>query len=188
MSENELQQLKDQATSMGLNFHPNIGIETLRTKLQEFKKMSQEEQQQEQQPQVEQKIAEPVLTPEQRRSLLRSKQRKEQLRLVRVRIQNFNPAKKDLQGEILCVSNELIGDVKKYIPYQGEGAEAWHVPYALYRHLQERVFTETKMVKGANNTRYPVRRQVKEFQVTLLPQLTPEEIADLKKAQMAAGL
>jgi hypothetical protein len=121
-----------------------------------------------------------------RKMTVRQKQLKEQLRLVRVRITNLDPKKKDLPGEIFCVANEVIGTVRKYIPY-GEFTDAgYHIPYIIYKQLERRRFQHIR-TRRKNGQIIVERSNAKEFAIEVLPPLTEEELKRLANAQAAAG-
>lgn len=111
----------------------------------------------------------------------------EQLKLVRVRIQNLDDKKKDLPGEIFTVANEYIGTVRKYIPYGEASDDGYHIPFCIYTMLKDRKFLSIRTGKGKNGTPKVETRWSREFAIEVLPPLTPEELERLAQAQIAAG-
>lgn len=110
------------------------------------------------------------------------------MRLVRCRITNMDPKKKDLDGEILTVGNRYIGTVKKFIPYGAATDEGYHVPKVLYDELEDRKFLHIQVTKDrATGQQKVVTSYVKEFAIEVLPQLTELDLAKLAQAQLAAG-
>lgn len=109
-------------------------------------------------------------------------------KLIRVRIQNLNPRKADLSGEIFTIANDQIGTISKYIPY-GEGSEGgYHIPYCLYENLLERTFQNLQVKINKKSNRPEVNRgDVREFAIEVLPPLTEAELQQLATAQIAAG-
>lgn len=122
------------------------------------------------------------------RAAKREAQIMDKMRLVRCRITNMDPKKKDLPGEVFAVGNELIGTVKKFIPY-GEATEGgYHIPLILYNNLKERRFLQVKTSRDPKNGRIRVHTSYqREFNLEVLPLLSEEELNDLKQAQIAAG-
>lgn len=112
----------------------------------------------------------------------------EQMRLVRVRIQNLNPNKAELPGEIFTVANDFIGNVTKYIPYGEVTDDGYHIPYCIYTQLRDRRFNSIKTGRDKTTGTPKVSTSwVKEFALEILPPLTKEELRQLASAQAAAG-
>ena len=119
---------------------------------------------------------------------LREFMQREHMKLIRVRIANLDPKKKDLPGEIFTVANEFIGTVKKYIPYGEMTDDGWHVPKILYEQLRERKFLNISTTKDRRSGHIQTKQVwVKEFALEVLPDLTQEELNHLAIAQAAAG-
>lgn len=119
---------------------------------------------------------------------LQQMMRNEQTKLVRLRIQNLDPKKKDLQGEILTVANEYLGTIKKFVPYGEVTDEGFHVPYCIYELMKNKRFLNIR------TTRDRVTKQIKvehsmalEYSLEILPQLTRDELNRLAASQAAAG-
>lgn len=124
------------------------------------------------------------LTPNQ----LRTKQMKEQLRLVRIRIQCLDPKKKDLHGEIITVANEVIGTVRKFVPFGEASDDGYHVPYIIYKQLERRKFLNIRTGKDRRTGMPTVSSSwAKEFAIEVLDPLTADELQRLAAAQAAAG-
>lgn len=164
---NELDVLKARATQMGMKFSPNIGLETLRTKINEALQGKGNEE-----------------TKPEDINAKRNKLRKEALKLIRIRVTDLDPKKKDLPGEILCVANEYIGTVRRYVPYNGE---PWHVEQCLLNMMKDREFLNIKTTRSKGDAVVIEKKWVKEYAIEILPPLTKEEIKQLAAAQAAAG-
>ena len=109
---------------------------------------------------------------------------KESSKLIRVRITNMNPNKKEWEGDIYTVSNSLVGTFKKYIPYDNE--EGWHVPQIIVNHLKERqcqVFYTVKNNKGAKIRK---GKLIRELAIEILPDLSVDELQSLAQRQAQA--
>ena len=112
----------------------------------------------------------------------------ENMKLVRVRIQNLDPKKKDLAGEIISVSNKVLGTVKRFVPYGEVTDEGWHIPYIIYKELSTRKFLQITTSKDRQTKQVKViKRWAKEFAFEVLPPLTEAELKQLAAAQAAAG-
>lgn len=167
----ELSLLKQRATTMGISFSNNIGIDALKEKIKE---------------KLEPKKAEPELTEVEKTNALRASIRNEALKLVRVRIQNLNPNKRDLQGEILTTGNRFIGTVRRYVPYNEAGANGWHVEKVLYDLMKERQFLQLRTVKR-DGKEMQEQFWAPEFALEILEPLTEEELKVLANKQAAAN-
>lgn len=176
----EMTILKQRATMMGIKFSNNIGLEALRKKVADAQEGITEQEQPEVNPLATTTVQEDKLSMAQRIRL-------ENTRLVRVRIQNLDPKKKDLPGEILTVANDYMGTVRKFVPYGEATDNGYHIPYCLYKLLKSRKFLHVSVKKGRNGKERVEQQWVREFAIELLPQLTEEELKQLGQAQLAAG-
>lgn len=113
---------------------------------------------------------------------------KDKMRLVRCRIYNMDPKKKELHGEIISVGNELLGTVRKFIPFGEATDDGYHIPLIIYNQLASRKFLHVKTTRNPRNGQINVSTSwQREFNLEVLPPLTEAELNDLKQAQIAAG-
>lgn len=203
MSSPELESLKAKADLLGISYSPNIGVETLRARINE--KMANNEEVLEA---AEETNGESLSVPESDEELpvtetakpvskalskaqRRLAQRKEATKLVRCRITCMNPAKIDVPGEIIAVCNSAIGVIKHFVPFGEVTDNGWHIPNIIYEHLLTRQCTimrpkRTGSGSMATQTHEPV--QIKEFSIELMEPLTAAELKALAQRQaMAAG-
>ena len=173
----ELTLLKQKADTLGVKYHPSIGIEALREKINA--KMAEGESV----PGVDG----PVLSQAEAEQLLRKKLIQDQMKLVRIRVTNLDPKKKDLQGEVITVGNRFLGTVRKFIPFGEATDNGYHVPFIVYTELKNRRFSQVKTRKGPNGQLFPETKLVPEYAIEVLPPLTRKELDDLKAQQAAAG-
>lgn len=164
--------LRAKLSKLGISSSPNASLDTLRAKLAEV---------QEEHPEPEVVDKSTVKSTAQ----LLADARKDALKLIRCRIKNLNPAKRDLNGEIFTVANEVLGKISKYVPYD-EAGEAYHIPNCIYKVLKAKKFLEVRTVKDPDTkaTRV-VQSWVPEFNIEILPPLTTEELKDLAIKQQA---
>lgn len=176
--EAELAALKERAKMMGLKLSPKIGLEKLKAKIEA--KLN---------PTVEEDIDPGEETEVQRKARIRKKQIAEQMVLIRCRIANLNPSKRDLRGEIFTVANKYVGTVRKFIPYGEATDNGYHIPHIIYEQLKTRKFLQvnTRNDRSAGNQIVVDQRWVPEFSIEVLPQLTQEELDKLAASQAAAG-
>ena len=175
LEQDELSVLKARADLLGISYHPSIGVEKLRDKLNTAIEGETKETKNE-----GTGIGAPVESEAQKRLRLQA----EATKLVRIRVTCMNPAKKEWEGEIITVGNAGVGTLKKYIPFNAD--EGWHVPNIMYEALKERmcqVFVSTKTKNGVTMRQ---GKLIKEFAIEVLPPLTEEELKDLAQRQAMA--
>lgn len=167
----ELDVLKQRADMMGISYSPRISAEKLRERIREHRESLEE--------------AEPVV----QYSSVREQIYNEAMKLVRVRITNMNPKKKDLHGELITVANEFIGTVTKFIPFDPEfSANGYHIPNVIYQNIKEKKFLSIRTVRDRATGRNRVTESwAKEYAIEVLPPLTEAELRDLAVAQLASG-
>lgn len=178
----ELTLLKKRADTMGMQYHPKIGVDALKAKINEALAETPPEAQTTDQGQ---EAPEREPTAAEKRLALRNEIRAEALKLVRVRVANMNPTKNDLEGEIFTVANKYIGEVKKYIPY-GEATDGgYHIPMCIYNLLKSKKFLQLRTEKSQTIGKPDAVKQrwVQEFNIEILEPLTKEELADLARVQ-----
>lgn len=166
----ELNLLKERADLMGIKYSKAIGIDALKAKINE--KLEASEIQKEE---------------KQTKADLRKQARKEQLKLVRIRLSVMNPNKQAWRGEVFTFANTLLGTVKKFVPFGSEFyTNGYHVPYCIYTLLKEKTYLsiQTKTVKGQIIV---TKKILPEFSIEVLPQLTTEELQELAKEQAAGN-
>ena len=178
----ELEVLKQRATLMNIKFSNNISVEKLREKI--------EAAQAKDEPEVKESAVNPLGEKQEagvKKMTLGQKIRAEQTRLIRVRIQNLDPKKKVLPGEIITVANEYMGTVRKFVPFGEVTDNGYHIPYCIYEFLKERKFINITTRKGKNGLPDIRATEAREFSIEVLPPLTEAELAQLAQAQIAAG-
>lgn len=179
----ELTVLKQRAKLMNISFSNNISLEKLRQKIADAQegKASEPEQEEAVVNPLEDNNKAPVKETE---AQMRQRIRLEQTRLIRVRIQNLDPKKKDLPGEIITVANEYMGTVRKFVPFGEATDNGYHIPYCIYEFLKNRKFLN---IRVSNNGKKIEQAWVREFAIEELPPLTQEDLDKLAAAQTAAG-
>lgn len=177
----ERRALRAELLKLGINSSPNASVHTLRAKLAQAQSQSD--------PKVEESSsAAPSPTPLPSRASALEKAKKDALKLVRLRIQNVNPAKADLHGEIFTFANEVIGKVSKYVPYD-EAGESYHVPNCIYKMLKSKKFLNVKTYTDKVTGKLIIDKSwIDEFALEELPPLTPQELKDLALKQKAQNI
>lgn len=167
----ELTTLKARADLLGISYHPSIGVEKLREKINAAVEPKADE--------VPVASAESE-TPGQKRARLQ----REAAELVRVRVSCMNPFKKEWEGEIITTGNTAVGTYKKYVPFNTE--DGWHIPRIIYNQLVQRECQIFVTVRDSRGNTSRKGKMIKEFAIEVLPPLTTEELAELARRQAMA--
>lgn len=177
----ELSILKARADRLGLQYHPSIGVEKLREKVSAALAGNPEKADGAGDKKPDEPAAAVAAAPAMSPAMLRKLRKEDMLSLVRIRLTCMNPAKRELDGEIITCGNALVGTVRKYIPFHAD--EGWHVPKIMLEVLKARqcqIFVGTKTKGGVTKRE---GKLIKEFSIEILPQLTTEELHDLAQRQ-----
>lgn len=171
----ELESLQARARQMGIKFHPNAGVETLKERIKEATADKAP---------AAPVVSEPTGPVVETAAMKTNRIKKEQTALKRIRITCMNPAKTDWEGEIFTVGNKATGSLKKYVPFNVE----YHVPVMMLEMIKSRkcqVFYT--VVNKVNNQKSRKGKLVREFAVEHLDDLTREELKDLAQRQAMAN-
>ena len=109
--------------------------------------------------------------------------RKEASRLVRVSITCMNPDKAEHPGEIFTVSNNIVGTIRKFIPFNSD--QPFHVPQMILNIMRERkcqIFVSKRL---SNGTMSKKGKLIREFAIHEEDAMTTAEIETLKTKQFA---
>lgn len=177
-TQDEKEVLMQRADKLGIKYSNNIGLETLRERINaklEEREAVVEEEEEEQPKKKETKTAAQV------KETAVQKARKEALKLVRVNITSMENTKNNLSGEIFTVSNAVVGTIKRYVPF---GVD-WHIEQILLNTLKEKEFQRfgTEKTPGGQTVRRA--KSVPAYAIQILPPLTEKELEDLRKSQLA---
>jgi len=200
MTEKTLDQLQQEAKALGIKFHHRAGPKTIQNLINAYYAEQSQGDNHAENPEAKTEVtftqatakqkallSKPVIpmTEAEYRQKMNAEAKTRVGRLLRVRIQNLNPQKKEWPGEIISVGSAKLGTFKKFIPFNGE---PYHIPQIIYDVLREKecsVFFNATDDRGRKTRK---SRLIKEYTIAILPQLTKQELADLsRKQQMAAG-
>ena len=187
ISEKEI--LKNRATTLGIKFHPNIGVDKLREKVNAA--MNDEVVVEEEAEVVvvstakQATVENPGEVPVETKAQMHNRLRKQASKLVRIRISCMNPNKKDWEGEVFTVSNSVIGTFKKYVPFDND--EGWHVPQVILNMIKERECQIFQTKKNERGVKMRVSKIIREFAVEILDPLTSDDLKDLATKQAMAN-
>lgn len=199
-SEDErLKLLKQRAKMMGIVHSNNISADTLSQKIEEHRNGGGNQATANKQDSLDNGDANPPplvdpsapkpTGPKNKREQLRARLVAENMKLVRLRITNLDPKKKDLPGEVITTGNNILGTVRKFVPFGEVTENGYHVPNIIYKMLKARKFLNIRVIKdktGRGNDRVE-SNWVPEFALEVLPQLTQQELNRLGQAQLSAG-
>ena len=177
--QDELAALKARADLLGISYHPTIGLEKLRAKVNAA---ITSEGEPDSAPEADAPVQE---APKETEAAKRLRLRNEAAKLVRIRLTCMNPNKKEWDGEIITAGNAAVGTFKKFVPFHSAD-DGWHVPNIIYKQLAQRecqIFVTT--TDGAGN-KIRKGKLIKEFAIEVLPDLTEEELAELARRQAMA--
>ena len=182
----ELDLLKRRADMMKIGYSNNIGVDALKAKIaaaMEGQKPTSDNSPQAEAAQAQQaqngngdvNALTGTSTKPTKKLSLRQHLINEKMKLVRVRITNLDPKKKDLPGEIITVANEYLGTVRKFVPFGEVTDNGYHIPQCLYDVLKERTFVNIKVRKGPKGEEIVEHQNAREFSLEVLPPLTADE-------------
>jgi len=112
----------------------------------------------------------------------RLRARKEALKLIRVVITVKDPAKQSWEGEIISAGNDVIGEVKKFVPYMN-AEEGYHLPQIILNVLKDKECTVFVNRKGADGKMLKEAKQIRAYSFEYLEPLTPDELTELARSQ-----
>lgn len=181
VTQDELTTLKQRADQMGLSYHPSIGVAKLRDKINDALAGDKGEGSEEGQTEGAEEATEGESLKARRK-----RKREDALQLARIRVTCMNPQKKEWEGEIFTVSNNLVGTQKKFVPFNAD--DGWHVPRIILNQLKNRECQVFHTVKDERGNKMRQGKLIKEFAIEELPPLTEKELQDLAQRQaMARG-
>jgi hypothetical protein len=185
----ELDMLKERARLMSIPFSNRIGVDALRAKIDaklEDRPIPADETDEPETNGLAALSGESEAPEGETLDQLRQRLNRECMRLIRVRITNLDPKKKDLPGEIITVGNDIIGTVKKFVPFGEATDNGYHLPWIIYEELRSRVFLNIRTSKKAGQIQVD-SGWAREFSLEVLPPLTETELARLAAAQAAGN-
>ena len=176
--QDELAALKARADMLGITYHPSIGLEKLREKVNAAVANTPAPDES-----TEDEPTEAV--EEETLNQRRQRKRKEANRLVRIRVTCMNPAKKEWEGELFTAGNSLVGSFTKFVPFNAD--EGYYVPHIILQQIQQRMCQIFVSSKDSLGNTIRKGKQIKEFAVEILEDLTIEELKELAQRQAMAN-
>lgn len=163
----EREVLLKRAATLGITHSNNIGLETLRSRINA--KLEQAEEEEEDKAQKEDKNKAIV------------KQRQEATKLIRVIITSMDNMKNELSGEVYTVSNNVVGTIKRFIPFNVE----WHVESILLDTLREKKMQKFYDEVLPNGDKIRKGRLAPAYGIQVLEPLNELQLKELAQSQLA---
>jgi hypothetical protein len=179
-----LEDLKERATKLGIKFHPMIGEDKLREKVAEAMTRLDGENTPASEESDEVAAISAYVAPKETKAQQAYRLKSEASELIRVRVTNMNPNKREWEGEIFTAANSVVGTFRKFVPFN----VPWHVPRIILEQLRQRQFQHftTEVDQRGNKVRRG--RLIAEFAIEELSPLSEKELKELAQRQaMAAG-
>lgn len=107
--------------------------------------------------------------------------RKQCAKLIRCRIQNMNPLKREWPGEIISVGSARLGTWKKFVPFNS--SDPYHLPQIIFDMLIDKKCTVFHTEKDERGNSVRKGRLVNEYAIEVLDPLTPDELNELARTQ-----
>jgi hypothetical protein len=179
-----LQELKQEAQLLGIQFSGNISADSLVAKIDEHKKVlaakkaaaSAEIDRQS----TGETYARTSIQEMTNANLEVAERRRHAKLLHRVIVTCHDPAKSKLPGRIMSVGNTAFGVETKYIAFN----QPWHISTMMLNALKEKSFLAHYTVKDQRTGREITKhRLVPEFSIQTLPPMTDEELRVLAEQQ-----
>lgn len=111
-----------------------------------------------------------------------NKRNREAVRLIRCNIVCNNPNKQAYVGEIFCVKNSSIPEIKKMVPFN----VPTHVPEIMLNMIKEKQYQVFKQEKR-NGFLVTTSSLKDEYNIQILPPLTSDEFNSIRQKQLAEG-
>lgn len=172
----QLDFLKRKADTLGITYHPNIGMAKIKERLKEHLALEA----------AKEEDAKKDTTPVSAVSKVKSPQqlaREDATKLIRCIVTCMDPMKKNYEGEIFTSGNSVIGTVRKMIPFGKE----YHVPQILFNMLKEKKYQTFSEIKDDKGRKIKRGQMLPAYALNILPDLTAKEIKAIADRQIIAA-
>lgn len=163
----DLESLRATAKELGVPYHPAQKAETIQFNIDKFR--------------AENQAAAEAPVKTETPAQAEERMRKEALALVPVTVTSMDPADATVTAAVISVGNRKLGQVTKAIPF----GYKWYMPKILLADMEERMYCRTSMipVPGIPGNERVNTQWLKKYAIQYHPMPTPEELAELAKAQ-----
>jgi hypothetical protein len=165
----DLEEIRAKAKELGIKYHPAQKAETIQQNIDEF--LSGQDV-----------IAAAAPKPkEETPAQVEERLLKEATALIPVTVTSMDPADAETTGVLVSVGNRKLGQITKAIPF----GYKWYMPKILVQHMEAQMFCRSSMVPtGVPGTPERLNTQwLKKYAIMYHPMPTPEDLAELAKAQ-----
>jgi hypothetical protein len=165
----DLEEIRARAKELGVSYHPAQKAETIQQNIDKFLSESQTLENAAPKPKVE--------TPEE----ADARHLREAVALIPVTVTSMDQSDVETTGVLVSVGNRKLGQITKAIPF----GYKWYMPKILVEHMEAQQFCRSSMVPtGVPGTPERLNTQwIKKYSIQYHPMPTPEELAELAKAQ-----
>lgn len=171
----EIASLKSRLDLMGVKYHHKAGVKKLRAAIAEsVEDLSSPEPSVTPAPYPSETVMETL-------GARNARLRQEAGALIRVVVACMNPEKRDWEGETYSVGNSIVGQFKKYVPFNND--EGWHVPQIVLNHMLEKQCQIWVNKKNERGEKVKVGKLINELNVQILPALSEQALAELGQRQ-----
>ncbi len=192
IADKNIEKLKEEATSLGIEFHHNTGelklqelIEDAKLLKESDKFMKGSEPKAKDTDTIEPKTIKPKPVIEKTLAQKRQQKKREQSRLIRVIIHCNNDDKKEWNGDTIKVCNKLVGSITRYIDFDNDNGI--HIPQIMLNVLNEKLCQKFRNVVQKSGETVKMPFMTKEYTIEVLPPLNAKELKDLADDQRARG-
>lgn len=165
----DLETVRAKAKELGVSFHPAQKAETIQFNIDKFL--------------FEQNQANAAttldVTTEETAAQAEERMRKEALALIPVTVTSMDPQDATVTAAIISVGNRKLGQVSKAIPF----GYKWYMPKILVDHMESQMFCRSSMIPVPGSNERLNTQWIKKYAIQYHPLPSPEELADLAKAQ-----
>ncbi len=176
----EIDLLKQRADMMGIKYHPLISLEKLKAKVIHAQMSSAKDNRgDDEDDEPIQKKKKTELSPQEKKEALR----KYASELVRVNVVCMNPNKKNWTGEYISAGNSVVGIYTKFVQFNT--TDGWHIPRIIYNYLLEKQCQVFYTATTSRGNKIRKGKNIREFNIELLPPLTPVQLKELAAMQAA---
>ncbi len=165
----DLEAVRAKAKELGVQFHPAQKAETIQFNIDKHL--------------AETAAANPAVVPT--KPLTEAQEieamQKEALALIPVTVTSMDPADTNLTAAVISVGNRKLGQISKAIPF----GYKWYMPKILVEQMEQQMFCRSSMVPvpGIPGNERINTQWIKKYAIQYHPIPTPEELAELAKAQ-----
>jgi hypothetical protein len=176
----EIELLRERATKLGIDFHPNLGVDKLKKLIDEA--LADDEDPKDETGTADTEVTNtPKLTPMQ----VKLQKKREAEKLLRVVVNCMNPNKREWEGELISAGNSVVGQFRKFVPFNNEAG--WHIPQIIYNAMKERECQIFVSAKDERGNKIRKSKMIKEFSIDVLEPLSEKELKELAAAQARAN-